>query len=187
MAIPWVLPSGTIISQSYLEGKTLILRPFAFINSRYNFRFIVENKFDLRKQSNAAMPNLIHSLDASSIALLYKDLSANNTRDLYTTHDCFAVTADKVELLISLLKMVYIRIYWEDIHLKTLDLHVKNTIINTFGPDIFSENHTHIIQDEKENIPYPAVDKVIDTKISVYTTKLDILNKNGSIFSKQHR
>ena len=52
------------------------------------------------------MPNLIHSLDASSIALLYERLSENNTYNLFTIHDCFAVTTDKVELLINLLKAV---------------------------------------------------------------------------------
>lgn len=31
MAIPWVLPSGAIISQSYLKASTLKIRPFAFI------------------------------------------------------------------------------------------------------------------------------------------------------------
>ena len=111
MPIPWVIPSGAIISQSYLDNKTLKIKPFGFIDSRYNFKTIIKDRFDLVKQSNALMPNLIHSLDASSIALLYERLSENNTYNLFTIHDCFHVTTDKVELLINLLKAVYVKIY----------------------------------------------------------------------------
>lgn len=165
-----MLPSGATISQSYLENKTLKVRPFAFINSKYSFKYIIQDKFDLRK-SNAAMPNLIHSLDASSIALLYKELSANKTNILYTIHDCFAVTADKVKLLINLLKGVYIKIYSEDSYLVTLDAHIKNTIVHSYGPNIFSEDGSHIIINGKEKILYPTLDNVIDTKASVESLK----------------
>lgn len=56
------------------------------------------------------MPNIIHYLDASSIAILYSYLSKNKITDIYTVHDCFAVTANNVETLISDLK-VYIYTY----------------------------------------------------------------------------
>lgn len=51
----------------------------------------------------AIRPNLIHSLDATTIAILYNNL---DNIDLYTVHDCFAVTAKQVSLLIFKLKMV---------------------------------------------------------------------------------
>ena len=167
LPIPRVLPSGAIISQSYLDSKMLKIRPFGFINTKYTFKTIIKDKFDVRKQSNALMPNLIHSLDASSIALLYKELSENNSYDLYTIHDCFAVTADKVELLINLLKAVYLKIYSENLYLITLDKHIKHTIINTFGRDVFTEDNKYIILlDHKEKILYPDINKVIDVNVS---------------------
>jgi len=43
------------------------------------------------------MPNLIHSLKASSIALLYNLLAKCGKANIYTVYDCFAVTADKVD------------------------------------------------------------------------------------------
>lgn len=75
MTIPWLLPSGAIISQSYFNFKTLKIRPFAFIKFKYNFKTIIKDEFNGVKQLNATMPNLIHSLNASSIALLYKVFS----------------------------------------------------------------------------------------------------------------
>ena len=166
IAVPWTLPSGAIISQSYLDSTTLKIRPFGFVKSKYNFKTIIKDKFDSTKQLNATMPNLIHSLDASSIALLYKFLRANSVSNIYTIHDCFAVSANNVSLLINLLKGVYIKIYSDDIYLKTLDTHIRNTIINFFGGSIFSDDNKYIFI-FNEKILYPTLDKVIDTSISI--------------------
>ena len=166
--LPWVLPSGAVISQSYLTPKTLKLRPFTFLKSQYSFKTYTE-EFFFKKQSNAAMPNLIHSLDASSIALLYKTFS-KESMNLYTIHDCFAVTADKVDYLINMLKGVYIKIYSDEIYIITLHKHIINTIKNTLGNDVFTPDIKSIIIDNK-TIPYPSIDKVINRKISL--TKLN--------------
>ena len=43
--VPWVLPSGAIVSQGYLASKTLKIQPFAFTSSRYNFKTILKDVF----------------------------------------------------------------------------------------------------------------------------------------------
>jgi DNA-directed RNA polymerase len=58
---------------------------------------LIKYQFDQTKQLNATMPNLIHSLKASSIALLYNLLAKCGKANIYTVYDCFAVTADKVD------------------------------------------------------------------------------------------
>ena len=172
MTIPWPLPSGAIISQSYLNSKTLKMRPFAFIKSKYNFRTILKDEFDGVKQLNATMPNLIHSLDASSIALLYKVFSAQGSGSIFTIHDCFAVTANDVKLLIDLLKGVYIKIYSEQVYLSILHEHIKSTILNTFGKDIFSCDLKFIyVGPKKEKTLYPSIDKVLDLNTNIDSLK----------------
>lgn len=138
------------------------VRPFAFVNSRYSFNYVNPDQFDKRKNTRAAMPNLVHSLDACSIALLYKEFTSQGRTNLYTVHDCFAVTADKVGMLTYLLKSVYIKIYSEIDYLKSLDAHVRNTITNTFGVDVMSKDGRYIIIDDSE-LPYPKLDKIINT------------------------
>ena len=62
------------------------------IDTKHTFKKYQRGVYDLNHQKRALMPNLIHSLDASIIAMLYnkyKDVSS-----LYTIHDCFRVTAD---------------------------------------------------------------------------------------------
>lgn len=156
-----------------MKSVTLKIRPFAFIKSRYNFRTVIKDQFDQTKQLNATMPNLIHSLDASSIALLYNLLAKCDIANIYTVHDCFAVTADNVDLLISLLKSVYMTIYSDNVYLKNLDTHVKNTIISTLGvvtiKEIDGKSYVIIERDnnEQDKIFFPSVDDVIDMSTSI--------------------
>lgn len=170
--IPWSLPSGAIVSQSYLSSKILKVRPFAFIKSKYNFRTIIKDEFDSVKQLNVTMPNIIHSLDACSIALLYKGFSAEGYDNIYTIHDCFAVTANNVELLIDLLKGVYIKIYSDNIYLANLDNYIKTTFINKYGRDVFSSDFKFVYVGPKlEKLPYPSIEKVLNLNTSIVGLK----------------
>lgn len=113
------------------------------------------------------MRNLIHSLN-SSIALLYNLQAKCGKANIYTVYDCFAVTADKVDLLISLLKSVYMTIYSGNVYLKNLDTHVKNTIISTQGVATIREidGKSYVIiergDNEQDKVLFPSVDDVID-------------------------
>ena len=142
LPIPWTLPSGAIVSQSYLNFRTLRLKPFSFIGSKVNFKQILDEKYsgyNLQKNRDAIMPNLIHSLDACTIAILYRYLKGLEITNLYTVHDCFAVTANNVETLIKELKLVYLHIYTGSEFLKDFDANIRNSIINQHG-NIFSED-----------------------------------------------
>lgn len=134
MAVPWVLPTGTIISSYYQQSKELRIKSLNVLSSKINLTGYL-NKLGARKQAVAVMPNLIHSLDASSISLLWSIINDSlkekaGSFSLYTVHDCFAVTADKVEMLIQSLITVYIKIYHEEEYLRKFDSHIKKTLID---------------------------------------------------------
>ena len=90
------------------------------------------------------MPNLIHSLDASSLALLtdkFFNHSSENyfsqIKNIYTIHDCFASTANNMKFIVCLLKLSYISIYTDkgylkkfnkDIEIKTNNLQQNNNM-----------------------------------------------------------
>lgn len=64
------------------------------------------------------MPNLVHSLDASTLVLLYNYIHTfkesskqNNIVNFYSIHDCFGVTANDVEILINSIIKVYLDLY----------------------------------------------------------------------------
>jgi DNA-directed RNA polymerase len=85
------------------------------------------------------MPNLVHSLDATSLALLYnsfyKETEKDNVVNFYSIHDCFAVTANNVELLINLLKSVYIDLYSGNTYLQKFDDDLISYIRSVYGEE----------------------------------------------------
>lgn len=82
------------------------------------------------------MPNLIHSLDSSSLGLLY-DRLYNLYKDVnfYAIHDCFSTTCDKVESLINLLETVYLTIYTEDNYLLKFYKGIIDSILYHYNKD----------------------------------------------------
>jgi len=61
------------------------------------------------------VPNIVHSFDASNIALLVKgitsDFNINNKMNLLTIHDCFATNTNDVDSLILHVKLAFIALY----------------------------------------------------------------------------
>ena len=147
--ISWALPHGLHVNQSYLLTKTATIKPFTFIKSSFKLRVAYNTKFDLSKQKIALMPNLIHSLDGTSLSLLYHRFFESHKPivNFYAIHDCFTTTCDKVDSLIDLLKTVYLSIYTENSYLRKFDQGIIDSILYHYGNDCVynSDNRTFTI------------------------------------------
>lgn len=113
----WLTPAGIIIEQNYptsfkKEISTSILgKRNSIIIEEMN-----KEEIDIRKQNNAIVPNIVHSFDASNIALLIKIISSefnNNKMNLLTIHDCFATNANDVDKMRSGVKLAFLALYSE--------------------------------------------------------------------------
>jgi DNA-directed RNA polymerase len=169
--------------------KDIKIKAFSFVKSRYTFKKYFKDKYDLGQQKRATMPNLIHSLDATSIALLFEDFK--NIGNLYTVHDCFAVTSDNVLKLIEMLKLVYIKLYSDNGYLTQFDQLVRLMINNIFGEKVFKVDDNFIyIPDGKKNkkkIPYPDVSGILnlDNKVdNLKESSYFIYIPNGNKYKK---
>ena len=115
------------------------------------------------------MPNLIHSLDAVSLALIV-DMFNQDLCDKYdclnffAIHDCFAVTANNVTKLIKYIKLVYIKIYSEDSYLLRFDQGLIESIKQHFGEQAFDDDKK-IIKVNGLQITYPDVNLIINGRI----------------------
>lgn len=179
MPIPWSLPSAADIEESYEKKIDKKLRAFSFVGSRYTFRYYEKDVYDLDKQRRATMPNLIHYLDATTIALLYKDFCKYGS--LYTIHDCFAVTANNVPYLINILKSVYLNLYSSSNYLKKFDDIVRININNTYGIDVFkvTDNYVYIpYKGKTQRKPFPNVNKILELGVE---NKIKNLEKSSNI------
>lgn len=156
--ISWSLPHGLHIYQSYLLTKTAAIKPFTYVKSSFNLKVADKTKYDQSKQKIALMPNLIHSLDAASLSLLY-DRFYNLHKPVvyfYSIHDCFTTTGDKVDSLIDLLKMVYLNLYTEDNYLRKFDKGIIESIKYHYSNDCTYDNKNRIFK--IDNVEYKLYD-----------------------------
>ena len=168
ITITWTLPSGLNVKQYYVDSEAIRLKPFKFKKNSYSLK-IKTNKINKAKQIRALMPNLIHSLDAASLALIVEMLHSHldlkiNQFNFFSIHDCFAVTANNVVNLIKYIKLVYIKIYSEDSYLKRFDQGIIESIKLQFGDKAFDDK-TKIIKVNGHKILYPDVDQIIKGRI----------------------
>ena len=104
-----------------------------YSKTKLNLTRTIKSKYNKAKQIRALMPNLIHSLDANSLSLLYENFSCIfNKPHFLSVHDCFATTCDKVPSLKTILTSVYTGIYSSEPYLekfynKILDSIEDNT------------------------------------------------------------
>jgi DNA-directed RNA polymerase len=132
LPIVWSLPHGLIIKQSYLETKSTSIRPFLYSKVKINIQVVNKERLDRAKQVRALMPNLIHSLDATSMSLLYKNFyEFYNEPQFLSVHDCFGTTLDKVDTLKTMLASIYMDMYSNDPYLDIFDKSVIDSIEKT--------------------------------------------------------
>jgi hypothetical protein len=171
LPVLWRLPHGLEVCQRYSKEQIKKIRPYFFSSKELSLTLTDKTVINLTKQKNALMPNLVHSLDAASMILLYyslkKTVSKKNYVNFYSVHDCFGVTADKVELLITLIRNIYIDIYSNNKYIETFDKDVIENIKIHFG----GEGKVKYIEDRREIIV--DIDKTIKLP-EIPTNRLDV-------------
>ena len=171
--IPWHLPTGLVVQQSYMKIKETRVQPLNFSKNTFALKIPVREKYDKDKQMRALMPNLIHSLDSASLGLLidnYFNDYQNKTKNIYAIHDCFAVTCNNMEYIINTLKLVYISLYSDKGYLTKLDDDLKKHIKNHVA-DSFSEENLTINLANSKPIQYPDINKVLKHNLNVESIK----------------
>lgn len=171
--IPWVLPSGLLVQQQYYSTKTIKVKPFIYSKDLLNLKIIDKKQFNSRKQIRAFMPNLIHSLDAASLALLINEFfKENKQQNFYSIHDCFAVTCNNIPIIIEYLKAAYCIIYSKENYLSELDAGFLNNIKKYFGSSCY-DPETKIITIENPDkiikLKYPDVRELISNDFLDFT------------------
>ena len=182
LPITWYLPTGLTVIQSYMQTKTTTIVPFAY--SRLKLKISSKQDYDKKKQIRALMPNLIHSLDATSLALLFSRFSKEfHEPQFFSIHDCFGTTADKVFLLKTLLASVYTDIYSENHYLHKFDKDLFKKIKENRGYKVdikerkveFPDGNNYILHDiewviNNKNVNKTRINKIDNQFILIKTS-----------------
>jgi DNA-directed RNA polymerase len=158
----------TKIKDTYLNNS--ILRGI----QSYATRFIT-----FKTINRAFLPNLIHSLDASTLTLLIDAFFKNNPnkiKNFYAIHDCFGTTCNNMSCIISLLKSIYISLYSDKKYLLEIDKYMRNYIKDKIDTnfDINSENGTIEISVIDKNRKHKIITKKFPNINTIFDRNFDI-------------
>lgn len=127
----WIAPSGLHITQRYLKSIKKVVSVSLFGKTKKIVIRENEDKLDKTKQSQAIIPNIIHSLDASHLINLILSAQKDNFQPIISVHDCFGTLPNKM---------------------KNLDFRVKKEFIDLYSQSQFLSNfHQRFIQNIKDN------------------------------------
>lgn len=114
LPITWITPSGLKIKYSQIKFKSIKTKTKLISNSRPVIISLPTDNTDKIKMIRSFMPNFIHSLDAANVHILLELLAEIDNIPVYTVHDCFASTPNKMFLLEDKVKKAFIDIYFKD-------------------------------------------------------------------------
>ena len=83
-----------------------------------------------------------------------------NYINFYSVHDCYGITAKHVDLLINILRSIYIEIYSNEIFIQKFDKDIIKLIKDSYGNGIFCEKD-RIFTIECVKYKLPSISKLI--------------------------
>lgn len=130
------------------------------------------NKLDKRKQVQAIIPNIIHSLDASHLINIINTAINLNFNKIITIHDCFGTHPNNLDKLLNLVKKEFILLYTDS---NFLNLYHERFIqsLKDNNYEVFTNNlNKHYIKPKNKIIYLPElpklgsleIEKIIDSK-----------------------
>lgn len=143
--ITWFTPNGLKITQHYLKNKEKIISTSLFNKTKKMVYREYFNEIDSRKQSNAIIPNIIHSLDATHLINLINNTTEKGFNPIITIHDCFGTHPNKMEELIYLIKKEFILLYSQENFLEKFHSRIIQSI---------KDNNYNVIFNKEENNYY---------------------------------
>ena len=99
--------------------------------------------------------------------------------NLYTIHDCFASTADKINYLLIALRSVYTKLYTTEPYLRKFDKGIIATINANYGDIINTKDRSIMYENKKyvlHSLDWVLGNEVVDNKTVKKINSQYILN-----------
>lgn len=174
--ITWITPSGLKITQHYLKSKQTVISTKLFKQTKKMVIRESLNETDKLKQSNAIIPNIIHSLDATHLINLINNAQDQSFTPIITVHDCFGTHPNKMDELAFKVRKEFILLYSQNNFLATYHNRLIQSIKDNNYKVIFNEEEksNYVINNYRAikipNVPKLGeldLKKIIDSKYMI--------------------
>jgi len=157
----WITPSGLKITQHYLKSKETVISTKLFNQKKKMVIRESLNEMDKLKQSNAIIPNIIHSLDATHLINLINNSVDIGIAPIISVHDCFGTHPNKMDELAFMVKKEFVLLYSQDNFLETYHNRLIQSIKDNNFEVVFSiEDKCNYIFNNDELMKIPNVPKL---------------------------
>lgn len=111
----WASPSGLTIRQQYPNMRRVMIRLHHLSPVRSRFALNLEDEgLNPKRMGSGLSPNIIHSLDASHMALTTVDAFSKGVVNLGGIHDCFATTPAEMSRVRDSVRNTFSAMYSHD-------------------------------------------------------------------------
>ena len=147
LPVYWQTPAGMTVSMSNRIMLSKQIKTKLIKKAKPISILIPTDQIDYKNIKTGLMPNFIHSLDASNIHILIKNIFKLNKQNinLFTIHDCFASDYKEIALIELLVKHSFVELYFRKNYLE----HIHNSFYLQIKSETEIFNETKII-DGKE-------------------------------------
>jgi hypothetical protein len=162
--LTWITPSGLKITQHYVKRKkkTTIAITFGGRTKKIVLKQWT-NILQGSKQTQAIIPNIIHSLDASHLINLINSNIKENFYPIITIHDCFGTLPNKMVQLEFKVKKEFIVLYTKENFLKIFHKRIMQSLRDN-NITIIKHNNKNYVQfsayEEENLIEIPKAPKL---------------------------
>ena len=165
LPLTWFTPLGIKITQYYYKSKKTLI-PLKFAGKTK--KLIIREWTDImnkQKQTQAIIPNIIHSLDANHLINIVNFINKENPKvNVITIHDCFGTHPN---------------------HMNYLEFVVRKEFILLYSNENFLEKfHNRFLQTLDDNqIPITIDDKTLESLVEINNRcyKIPQLPKLGNL------
>nr|QWO71450.1 RNA polymerase [Lyophyllum shimeji] len=162
----WETPSGMSVSMSTVKMTSKRVKNNFLKKSKPISLLIPTEQIDYRHIKTGLMPNFIHSLDASNIHILIKNIYKFNIQNinLYTIHDCFASDIKNIRLIELLVKHSFIELYFRRDYLNSVHTSFLKQIqsyTQIFEEKPIDGNKQYILVRDTKTNKYNKTEKLI--------------------------
>jgi DNA-directed RNA polymerase, mitochondrial len=171
ITLSWSTPNGLQLVQGYNSSKIQKIKINFLGKNRTAVLRKWTDKKDTRREVQAIIPNIIHSLDASHLILIINKWNSF----ILPIHDCFGTHPNDMIHLAELVRETFVYLYSSENFLKRIDEKFRQNLIDYKVNTIVKDGVEVVVIPKNKNrncyIPLPILPKTGDLNLNDILTK----------------